>query len=64
MSIETATDCATEASGTLATNERPQIHGRLDSAKGAVNDAITRLVVFGDSASASACEPREASGSS
>jgi hypothetical protein len=64
MSIETAISCAPAPSSTLTRDERRETHRRLDRAKGAVNDAITRLVVFGDSASASAFEPRDASQSS
>ena len=64
MNIETATGFATEPSATLTRNERGEDSGRLDRAKGAVNAAITRLVVFGDSASASAFDRREASSSS
>ncbi len=65
MNVETAMDCVREPSGsTLARHDCPETSRRLDRAKGAVNDAITRLVVFGDIASASAFEAREASGSS
>ena len=64
MNIETAMGIAGDHSGTLARHERVDDAARLDRAKGAVNAAITRLVVFGDSASASAFDCREASSSS
>jgi hypothetical protein len=64
VNVETAMDVAGEPSAMLMGNERVEDAGRLDRAKGAVNDAITRLVVFGDSARASAFERRDAPSSS
>jgi len=60
MTSETAISSATAPAGTLTEDERSETYRRLDKARGAVNDAITRLVVFGDSASASAFERRDA----
>ena len=53
MNIETAMGFAGEPSAMLMGNGGVEDAGRLDRAKGAVNEAITRLVVFGDSARAS-----------
>ncbi len=61
MNIETAMGRKKEPSGAPTGSERPQDCGRLDQAKSAVNATITRVVVFGDSASASAFDPQDAS---
>ena len=61
MNIETAMGRTRERSGAPTGSERPEDRGRLDQAKSVVNATITRVVVFGDSARASAFVRQDAS---